>query len=65
MQLLWLSYSVWGLILIPVRSLRTGRGRAEPAKSPDERSIVTLVPVMTEGPENPLFLTQTSVRTLL
>ena len=53
----WLSWSL-GFILIQVYSLQVGTGWAEPAKSTDERRIATLVPVVTEGLENPLFLTQ-------
>ncbi len=47
-----------GFILIHVSSLLVGTGWAEPAKSTDERRIVTLAPVVTEGLEHPLFLTQ-------
>ena len=53
------SSGPWGLILIHVCSLLLGTGWAEPAKSTDERRIVTIAPVVTEGLENPLFLTQT------
>src|SRR5574337_636880 len=45
-------------ILIQVCSLQLSRGWAELPKSADERPIVTLTPVVTEGLENPLFLTQ-------
>jgi glucose/arabinose dehydrogenase len=51
----WLS---WGLILFQVYSLQVGTGWADPPKNTDERRIVTLVSVVTEGLENPLFLTQ-------
>lgn len=47
-----------GFILIQICSLQLGVGWAEPPKSTDERRIATLVPVVTEGLENPLFLTQ-------
>lgn len=52
----WL-WRLW-LILFQIYSLQTGTGWAEPAKSTDDRPIVRLVPVVTEGLENPLFLTQ-------
>jgi glucose/arabinose dehydrogenase len=51
----WLS---WGLILFQVYGLQVGTGWADPPKNTDERRIVTLVSVVTEGLENPLFLTQ-------
>lgn len=44
--------------MLQVYSPQVGTGWAEPAKSTDERRIATLVPVVTEGLENPLFLTQ-------
>lgn len=47
-----------GFILIPVLGLEPGTGWAEPAKTPDEQRIVTLAPIVTEGLESPLFLTQ-------
>jgi glucose/arabinose dehydrogenase len=55
-----LPWFLWplGLILIQVSSLQVGTGWADPAKSTDERPIVTLAPIVTEGLENPLFLTQ-------
>lgn len=53
----WLSWSL-AFILIQAYSLQVGTGWAEPPKSTDERPLVTLVPVVTEGLENPLFLTQ-------
>ena len=55
-----LPWRLWSLvfILIQVCSLQLNRGWAEPPKSADERPIVTLTPVVTEGLENPLFLTQ-------
>ena len=56
-MLLWFLWSL-GFILIHVCSLQVGTGWAEPAKSTDERRIVTLAPVVTKGLENPLFLTQ-------
>ena len=56
-MLLWFLWSL-GFILIHVCSLQVGTGWAEQAKSTDERRIVTLAPVATEGLENPLFLTQ-------
>lgn len=48
-----------GFILSQVCSLHVGTGWAEPARSTDERRLVTLAPIVTEGLENPLFLTQT------
>lgn len=56
-MLLWLPWSL-GVILIQVCTLEVGTGWAEPAKSTDERGIVSLAPVVTSGLENPLFLTQ-------
>ena len=55
-----LSRVLWsfGLILIHVCSLWVGTGWADPAQRTDERRLVTLAPVVTEGLENPLFLTQ-------
>jgi glucose/arabinose dehydrogenase len=55
-----LSWVRWplGFILIHVCSLQIGTGWADPAQSTEERRIVTLAPVVTEGLENPLFLTQ-------
>ena len=46
---------LWSLGFILIR---VGTGWADPAMSTDERPIVTLAPVVTEGLENPLFLTQ-------
>jgi len=46
-----------GFILIQVCSLQVDAGGAEPTKSTEERRIVTVAPVITEGLENPLFLT--------
>lgn len=50
----WLPWSL-GFILIHLYNLQIGW--AEPAMGPDERPIVILAPVVTEGLENPLFLT--------
>jgi glucose/arabinose dehydrogenase len=47
-----------GFILIQVYSLQAGVGWAESAKDTDGRRIITLAAVVTEGLENPLFLTQ-------
>ena len=46
-----------GFILIQVCSLHVDAGEAEPTKSTEERPIVIVAPVVTEGLENPLFLT--------
>jgi glucose/arabinose dehydrogenase len=56
-MLLWFLWSL-GFTLIHICSLQVGTGWADPAKSTEERRIVTLAPVVTEGLENPLFLTQ-------
>lgn len=52
----WFLWSL-GFILIDVCSLQVGTGWANPVKTPDERPIVTLASVVTDGLENPLFLT--------
>jgi glucose/arabinose dehydrogenase len=56
-MILWLFWSLASL-LIQVCGLQVGTGWADPAKSIAERHIVTLAPVVTEGLQNPLFLTQ-------
>jgi glucose/arabinose dehydrogenase len=47
-----------GFILIHISSLLVGTGWAEPAKNTDDHPLVALAPIVTEGLENPLFLTQ-------
>jgi glucose/arabinose dehydrogenase len=47
-----------GLILIQVFGLLVSTGWAETVKSPDDHRLVALVPIVTDGLENPLFLTQ-------
>ena len=56
-MLLWFAWCL-GLILIQVSNLQVGPVWAEPSKRTDQRPIVRLVPIVTDGLENPLFLTQ-------
>ncbi len=53
----WL-HSFLGLILVQVGCLLMGIGWAEPVKSSDDGRLIALVPIVTDGLENPLFLTQ-------
>lgn len=53
----WLLWSL-GFILVQVCSQLVGTGWAEPSKGTDDHRLVALVPIVTEGLENPLFLTQ-------
>ena len=56
-MLFWFFWSL-GFILIQVCCLQVSSGWADPAINTEERRIVRLAPVVTEGLENPLFLTQ-------
>jgi glucose/arabinose dehydrogenase len=54
----WLIRLSLGLLLLHTGGL-LDTALAEPAKSPDDRRLVKLTPVLTEGLENPVFLTHT------